>query len=203
MCLSGRFECLINSVNPVDEKFCTEALCCWENSENTPFKCYYSLPSAYQYNVESSTKRTVNGTEWTNLELTPRYHDKMDRFEACIGWQSTSHLEIQISPQAKCSTNSRLERNRAGVSAEYNESRLNATWGSDNDFFFISVARQETNETIFDTRLGPVIVTEEYITLSTALPTPYFYGLRGKMLQEIELWYSVLILSAISNNYHW
>ncbi|XP_053395701.1 maltase-glucoamylase-like [Mercenaria mercenaria] len=43
--------------------------------------------------------------------------------------------------------------------------------------FFIKVKRKDTNTTVWDTSVGPIVFSEQYLQISTKIPSKNFYGL--------------------------
>lgn len=189
----ARFQCLPNSPTPVTEDQCVKALCCWENAADLPFQCYHSFPSAYQYNVSTIRKYTENinparndsigavGT-WNELDVRASHPEMMSPLRIITHWETDEHLVVEIFNRNKFPGRaSPKPSTKAGKKTRRQETQLpfDLSWGQLETLFFLRIGRTETNETIFDTRLGPVFSGSKDITLSTLLPTPFFYGMKG------------------------
>ncbi|ODM95214.1 Lysosomal alpha-glucosidase [Orchesella cincta] len=175
---NSRFECLLNAAKIVDKETCYRSLCCWEDSSDLEFNCYHSLPSAYQYGISNMEVNNDNGTEWMRVETTPNQEGHMSPLHVLQHWETEEHLVVEIFNPRKFPDRGKSHQ-------------IVVEWGNDK-YFYIRVGRYETDETIFDTRLGPVIVTDNYIAFATALPTPYFLGLKGGQGSASSLKYGVV-----------
>lgn len=190
-----RFQCLINNFEPVNEAACVDAYCCWEENDELQFKCFHSFPSAYQYHAVSELKSLQNDNQTdfsrqnvdagVQLEIQPNHADRMSALKIQMSWIDENHLNLQMFnpkdyPEIGWTGNkstSRGELNAYGVIVDY---------GEQNDYFFIRIGRNNSQEeTIFDTRLGPINSGDGFISFTTTLPTPYFYGLRGIRLNKV------------------
>ncbi|CAL8138030.1 unnamed protein product [Orchesella dallaii] len=195
---NARFECLLNAAEIVDKETCYRALCCWEDSVDLEFNCYHSFPSAYQYTTSNVQVNTINGTEYTSVDTTQNHPDRMAALKVLTHWEAEDHLVVEVFNKNKFPSRgqgqSEASRKQGGnkKSSITADEPLVVEWGNANSYFYIRVGRHETDETIFDTRLGPVIVTDNYIAFATTLSTPYFLGLKGGQGAVSSLKYGVI-----------
>lgn len=159
------------------------AMCCWENDETLLYKCYHSLPSAYHYTLSGNQTNDECGT----MKLNPNrdMESIMSTIQTSIHYESQPHhLVIEIFDPNKERNKVYPTRRKTStlVASEEQENPFKVNCRTEGEIFYIEVVRSETNETLFDTRLGPIILTETYISLATVLPTKYFYGLKGIVL---------------------
>jgi len=168
-----RFECLINSDQVRTEDDCYEALCCWVNDDSLPFKCHHSVPPGYQYEVADVSPPETSPLE---LSLSPQGSPTLTPLKVKLEKRGEDHLEVYFYKPGSV----RDEEDEV-VESDLEGGPLTVTYAAQSEFFFIHLQRitNTSKETIFDTRLGPVISTSDSLSFSTVLPSEFFWGLKG------------------------
>jgi hypothetical protein len=117
------------------------------------------------------------------LTVNPNHEDRMNKLVVLIKWLK-NHLNLQIFnpnhyPKRGIMTVFPTTDKKMPRSIEKNGIIIN--YADENDYFFIEIVRTGSNgnETIFDTRLGPINGGNGFIAFTTTLPTAFFYGLTG------------------------
>lgn len=199
-----RVKCLVNQYKEPTEDECIAAKCCWTNNNTIPFKCFHSLAPAYQYYVSNVDTQSEPGA--ISLDIVPNLIDRMSDLKVLLKWKSTNHLNVQIynpttynpassvenlnQDETEESLNTNLiedvQQNSAAAvptaAAELDSTEFKLNYATIGEFFHLNITRNFTQELIFDTRLGPLIGSDDgFISFVTALPTPYFYGVQGQV----------------------
>ncbi|OXA55806.1 Maltase-glucoamylase, intestinal [Folsomia candida] len=179
----ARFQCLINNAEIANRRQCVDANCCWEENDELPFKCYHSFPTADQYRVLEIKQLSENG-DAVQITADPN-QGWMTRLTILISWLDEGHLNLQMFNPALYPerVTSGLGDVLPGGPRSIEKDGLIISYPDVGDYFFIQIERVgdgwNRNETIFDTRLGPINSGNGFMAFTTTLSTPYFYGLTG------------------------
>ena len=147
-------------------------------SENVQFRCYHSVPSGYQYYLSGDAEGKLADGEAVRTKIRPaenKYYDRemLSESIAEFYWQSPDVFSLDFYHPDHAPT-SRKSAKPTGLNNVYYSTK-------DKEFFYVQVERNDgRNETIFDTRLGPLRFSQGNVTvISTLLPSKHFYGIKG------------------------
>jgi len=93
-----------------------------------------------------------------------------------------SHLDPDRTKHSSNSAAKAQTRTRSHAKprdANLDTPELSLNYATNGEYFYLKIERNDSREIIFDTRLGPLIAGENYISFATELSSPYFYGLKG------------------------
>ncbi|CAG7817165.1 unnamed protein product [Allacma fusca] len=195
-----RFQCEINQARNTIESLatCNNVKGCWESNGTLgyPYRCYHSVPSSFQYYLKSNFELVGAGTlnkgkalrpdDILRAEIRPAYDigdDKLLNSFTRVQWCRKNVLSIEFyrdeDPQpVGCLSSDDEEDDPTSVkgSDEFNVEFAE----NEKKFFYYRIGRKSgRDETIFDTRLGPIRFYEHTVTISTSLPSKHFYGIKG------------------------
>ncbi|XP_019482550.1 PREDICTED: sucrase-isomaltase, intestinal-like, partial [Hipposideros armiger] len=167
-------------INCIPEQFPTQSICamrgcCWRpwNNSGIPW-CFFV--DNHGYNAETITK-TDTGVEATlNRISSPTvFGNDINTVRLTTQNQTPNRFRFKITDP----NNRRYE-----VPHEFVK-EFNGPAASDTLYdvtvaenpFSIKVIRKSTKKTLFDTSIGPLVYSDQYLQISTRLPTEYMYGL--------------------------
>ncbi|XP_065071770.1 maltase-glucoamylase-like isoform X1 [Rhopilema esculentum] len=171
-----RFDCT-PGIEP-NEATCRGRGCVWKDSlSNTTGvpKCFF--PTSYGYNATSRIMRTSFGKYVIRLQRiqTPQiYTDHSEKVFVVIH-SFTSHLRIKIVTLPA----------RYEVPVTLFEGMETEPINKDNEIYTVDmnrtpfgliVNRTKTNRPLFDSSAGPLIFADQFLQMSTKLPSKYIYG---------------------------
>ena len=178
-------------------------MCCYEEDESLPFKCYHYFTPAYHYRVdEDGIEKLPNpdqpASSIVQMKMSPKYgQNTQTKLRATLKWKSEEHLTLDIyDPEKFSPEESPLGRAEDGDHLRSEDEpwaddleslgHFHVSYSKASEYFFVSIQRNGTSETLFDTRLGPLISEKNLISFATALPTKWFYGLKGMWKDELN-----------------
>ncbi|ESO87857.1 hypothetical protein LOTGIDRAFT_219759 [Lottia gigantea] len=165
------------------ESSCQSRNCCWQPSstQGTPW-CFFPGNDNIGYKVDKiakdgsmATLSQINDTHWPNdvkslklnvfKETSERLH-----FKIVDAFNTRFEVPIKTPPTS-------------------NDGEANANYGVtiDQTSGGITVTRKSTGTKLFDSTVSPMIYADQYIQITTSLPTTHIYGLgehRGPILQD-------------------
>lgn len=129
--------------------------------------------------VDSRVNPTLPTTPIVELSLNPRPGPTLNPFKVTLEWVTDHHFSLTWGQATASSRNLPVFPSKEEMEGN---TVFDVSHASASEFFYVHVRRKDTEETVFDTRLGPVLLDETGLSISTVLPTPYFFGLRGNFL---------------------
>lgn len=172
---------------PITQDVCEAAGCCWvENS--TSQACYHKFPAALKYHLDHATH---SKNLWLNLRTESGVNNSLLRGIAknlVVTTQTMSNYHVQVciadasakSQRTTCKPTGEVGGNKsASLSPEYY-----VKFGDSTDMpeyeepFYLKIQRKSSNNrTLFNTKLGALLITEDVLELTTILPSRNLYGL--------------------------
>uniref|UniRef100_A0A146UTA2 alpha-glucosidase n=1 Tax=Fundulus heteroclitus TaxID=8078 RepID=A0A146UTA2_FUNHE len=161
----------------MNESSCLERGCCWKDplagSDTDAPKCYYPAEfSPYRIDSMESIK---DGMKYTIVKDKPSYVPKdILRLDVYVTFVQGDIARVRIIDPA----NERFEvpyvfSDEASTSPKNTMFDLTIT----NDPFAILIKNKRTGDIIFNSRIGPLIYSDQFIQISTLLPSHNVYGL--------------------------
>ncbi|XP_028904587.1 sucrase-isomaltase, intestinal [Ornithorhynchus anatinus] len=171
--INGRINCIPDQL--ATKEVCAQRGCCWRplDERHIPW-CFFADNHGYRINEEASTKAGVEahlsrlsapslfGND-SNLVLFTTQNQTPNRFRFKITDPNKKRFEV---PHAHVKT-------FTGNAASNPKYKIEVT---KNPFSF-KVIRKSNNRILFDTSVGPLVFSDQYLQLSAKLPSEYFYGL--------------------------
>lgn len=185
--VSYRFDCLPGKVTGEDQ--CHALGCCYNVDMQDMYApiCYHSVPSEYGYIVEDTNDEALDsypvfhrmGSD-EDLTLNLTFLRKVSNF-------GTPSWPLQLKIQRRGNDVVRILLWSPGHDDLINDDFISHP-GSDQQLdvvveeqaggdFNVTVVRLSTNETVLETVFGPLIYSENYMEITTRLPTYNLYGL--------------------------
>ncbi|XP_012560121.2 lysosomal alpha-glucosidase isoform X1 [Hydra vulgaris] len=172
-----RFDCFPES--GVTEESCYSRGCCWDNSNNEgqPI-CYYGSANI-GYNV-CGYKETITGftLELCLTGLGGHYGKNVLKLNANFYLETDNTLHVKIFDPY----NKRYEVPTPSPNVKNKATSLNYHVTYTNDLFSFKVVRISNGEVIFDSNVGGFIFSDQFIQISSILPSDNIYGLGEHVL---------------------
>ncbi|XP_077017064.1 sucrase-isomaltase, intestinal isoform X1 [Tamandua tetradactyla] len=183
----GSGKCPNESNDPVNERIncipeqlptqavCAQRGCCWRPWNNTIIPwCFFA--DNHGYNVEGKTATTSTGLE-ANLSRIPSptlYGNDISSVLFTVQNQTSSRLRFKLTDPSK---------RRFEVPHQYVK-EFSGTAASDTLYdvkitekpFSIKIIRKSNNRVLFDTSVAPLVYSDQYLQISTKIPSDYIYG---------------------------
>ncbi|XP_011379112.1 sucrase-isomaltase, intestinal [Pteropus vampyrus] len=167
-------------INCVPEQFPTQAICamrgcCWKpwNDSTIPW-CFFA--DNHGYNVEKITSTNAGLEANLNRISSPTlFGNDINSVLLTTQSQTPNRFRFKITDP----NNRRYEvphqfvEEFAGTAASGTLYDVQVTENP----FSIKVIRKSNNRTLFDTSVGPLVYSDQYLQISTRLPSTYMYGL--------------------------
>jgi len=179
-----RFDCFPESF--ANEKDCIKRGCCWRPASNKPHLnvpyCYYGNGN-YGYEVRYE-QETATGFM---LKLSLKgpggaYGKNINNLVADFKFETASRLRVKIYD----ADNKRYEVPvpTPDVTSKEQNPTYDVTYS--NFPFGFAVTRKSTNSVIFDTRVGGFTFSDQFLQISSLLPSEHIYGL-GEHVMGLKL----------------
>nr|XP_034988351.1 sucrase-isomaltase, intestinal [Zootoca vivipara]XP_034988352.1 sucrase-isomaltase, intestinal [Zootoca vivipara] len=171
---SERIDCIPDTLATKD--ICTLRGCCWspENETSIPW-CYFSNSHGYQ--VEGGQTDTETGFEatLTRLPAPSLFGNDIERLVLTGEYQTANRFRFKITDP----DNKRYEVPHPNVSPFRGPKATNANYRVEitENPFSIRVIRLSTNNVLFNTSIGPLVYSDQFLQLSIGLPSWNVYGI--------------------------
>eukprot|EP00117_Sycon_ciliatum_P004616 scpid29377/ scgid3594/ Lysosomal alpha-glucosidase; Acid maltase len=197
--LGRRVDCYPEANATATEGDCLARGCCWDGS--SPARgggilgepaCYY--PAYYGYRVSTVTnipgipnafQMVLNNNR---TRYPSPYPEAIDELRVEVYQETDNRLRIKIVDNKADRYEVPLPLYKRGTSSpvtrKYTVSTSSAGWA-----FSISVRRSDTTTELFNTSLGALIYSNQFLQISSALPSKYVYGLGehvGDLLHSVN-----------------
>ncbi|XP_074048617.1 sucrase-isomaltase, intestinal [Macrotis lagotis] len=171
--INGRINCIPDQL--ATEAVCAQRGCCWSPLNDTYFPwCIFGDNHGYRVDEQQPTKAgmqmklsripspTVFGNDINNVLLTTE-SQTANRFRFKITDPNNQRFEVPHQ-YVKEFTQSEATDTKYKIEVTNNP-------------FAIKVIRKSNNRVLFDTSFGPLVYSDQYLQISTKLPSSYFYGI--------------------------
>lgn len=193
---SWKFDC--HPESGANEQTCQKRGCCWHSSSNdgqeisTPY-CFY--PKAYQSYLYANVTETGTGfLAFLNRVGKSYYPEDVSVLRMDVTFETENRLHVKVTD----ALSQRFEVPFVQLprittkpeKMDYNISFL-PNWG-------FQIIRKSTGEILFDTSVAPLFFCNQFIQLSSLLPSTYLYGLgeqRDSFLRSFDWSRSILFAS--------
>ncbi|XP_060598146.1 sucrase-isomaltase, intestinal-like [Ruditapes philippinarum] len=169
-----------SNINAVE---CSSRSCIYDGTHDLPYfvpKCYMNR-TAHGY-VREVTPVTVKDDFRLSLKMNKKLtnptlfgNDKIN-LRVHIEKNSNNILHVKITDWDHERYEAPVELNLPHEKYN-NQSLYDIQYSNERDEFFVKVIRKDTNTVIWDTSAGPLIFSEQYLQISSKLPSKNFYGL--------------------------
>ncbi|XP_053456512.1 sucrase-isomaltase, intestinal [Nycticebus coucang] len=167
-------------INCIPEQFPTQATCaqrgcCWRprNDSTVPW-CFFA--DNHGYNVEEKTTTSTGSTAKLRRISSPTvFGADIDNVLLTTQNQTINRFRFKITDP----NNTRFEvphqyvKEFTGPVASETSYEVQVTESP----FSIKVIRKSNGKTLFDTSIGPLVYSDQYLQISTRLPSEYIYGI--------------------------
>lgn len=193
--VAGRFECVPGRL-VIGEDECHQLGCCYDTNKQGDTSapvCFHSIPPEYRYviaNETESSERIYRLGEERKLDLylnnvneyTP-FRTRAWPLRVLIQRQKNDIVRIKLwnEDYVKDTMDDFQEENCVGACEL--DVEVDATGGK----FNISVLRRETKKPLMETIFGPLVYGEDYMEITTRIPTAHLYGLGQRERETFEL----------------
>ncbi|XP_036301753.1 sucrase-isomaltase, intestinal [Pipistrellus kuhlii] len=178
-CPSEQYDPINERINCIPDQFPTRATCesrgcCWrpQNTSTVPW-CFFANNHGY---TAADSKDTNAGLE-VQLNRIPSptvFGNDINPLVLTTQSQTANRFRFKITDP----NNRRYEvphqfvKEFTGTAAQDTLYNVQITKNP----FSIKVLRKSNNNTLFDTSVGPLVYSDQYLQISTRLPSEYFYG---------------------------
>ena len=185
----NRFECMSGSSVQLSKSSCESAGCCWDSGSGTP-KCYHKNPTKYKYKVDNVVeeldyKMVVDVKP--ELRSVDMFGNVMPTARVVVRAVNPNHLIVQMIAPGQFEDDSfRLMTKDERTPFSQKDFQISVTTEKRKSFAVV-VKRASTGTVLFDTSYGPLAITDEYVEMSTTVPSEYIYGLgQGERRQSFK-----------------
>ncbi|XP_076422553.1 maltase-glucoamylase isoform X3 [Peromyscus maniculatus bairdii] len=165
-----------------DKDTCDQRGCCWDPQGAANVSCYYSRNHGYQ--MESDPVFTNAGftAQLKNLPSTPLFGNDIENILLTVEYQTSNRLHFKLTDQNK----GRYEVPHEHVQPFSGNAApsLNYQVEVSKQPFGIKVTRKSNNRVLFDSSIGPLLFSDQFLQLSTRLPSANVYGLGEHVHQQ-------------------
>ncbi|XP_029334199.1 maltase-glucoamylase, intestinal isoform X3 [Mus caroli] len=161
---------------------CDERGCCWDPQGSISVPCYYSRNHGYK--MESDVVNTNAGFTATlkNLPSAPVFGSSIENILLTAEYQTSNRFHFKLTDQTK----KRYEVPHEHVQPFSGNapSSLNYKVEVSKEPFSIKVTRKSNNRVLFDSSIGPLLFSDQFLQFSTHLPSANVYGLGEHVHQQ-------------------
>ncbi|XP_011850885.1 PREDICTED: maltase-glucoamylase, intestinal, partial [Mandrillus leucophaeus] len=168
---------------PPTKATCDQRGCCWnpQGAVSVPW-CYYS--KNHSYHMEGDLVNTNAGftARLKNLPSSPVFGSNVDNVLLTAEYQTSNRFHFKLTDQ----TNKRFEVPHEHVQSFSGNAAASLTYRVEisREPFSIKVTRRSNNRVLFDSSIGPLLFADQFLQLSTRLPSANVYGLGEHVHQQ-------------------
>uniref|UniRef100_A0A2K6KA59 Maltase-glucoamylase n=1 Tax=Rhinopithecus bieti TaxID=61621 RepID=A0A2K6KA59_RHIBE len=168
---------------PPTKATCDQRGCCWnpQGAVSVPW-CYYS--KNHSYHMEGDLVNTNAGftAQLKNLPSSPVFGSNVDNVLLTAEYQTSNRFHFKLTDQ----TNNRFEVPHEHVQSFSGNAAASLTYQVEisREPFSIKVTRRSNNRVLFDSSIGPLLFADQFLQLSTRLPSANVYGLGEHVHQQ-------------------
>nr|XP_028587297.1 sucrase-isomaltase, intestinal [Podarcis muralis] len=171
---SERIDCIPDTLATKD--ICTLRGCCWspQNETSIPW-CYFSNSHGYQVEGGQTDTETGFETTLTRIPAPSLFGNDIERLVLTAEYQTANRFRFKITDP----DNKRYEVPHPNVSPFQGPKATNTNYRVEitENPFSIRVIRMSTNNVLFDTSIGPLVYSDQFLQLSIRLPSWNVYGI--------------------------
>uniref|UniRef100_A0A8I6AK41 Maltase-glucoamylase 2 n=1 Tax=Rattus norvegicus TaxID=10116 RepID=A0A8I6AK41_RAT len=161
---------------------CDQRGCCWDPQGSISVPCYFSRNHGYK--MESDLANTTAGftAALKNLASAPVFGNGIENILLTAEYQTSNRFHFKLTDQTK----ERYEVPHEHVKPFSGNaaSSLNYNVEVFKEPFSIKVTRKSNNRVLFDSSIGPLLFSDQFLQLSTHLPSANVYGLGEHVHQQ-------------------
>uniref|UniRef100_A0A8B9FBH4 P-type domain-containing protein n=1 Tax=Amazona collaria TaxID=241587 RepID=A0A8B9FBH4_9PSIT len=197
---SHRFDCYPERHVVVTQQLCESRGCCFIESpppaagkRGVPW-CFYP-PDFPSYTLESLNETALGMVGLLVRREKAYYPRDIEMLRLDVEFETDTRLHIKITDAANPRYEVPLEVPRATKKAENPIYSLDFSW----DPFGVVLRRRATGMVLLNTTVAPLIFADQFLQISTSLPSKFLYGLgehRGPLLHSMD--WSTLTLCSLS-----
>ncbi|NXE37801.1 LYAG glucosidase, partial [Ptilorrhoa leucosticta] len=187
---SHRFDCYPERRVVVTQELCESRGCCFiqspppaEGKRGVPW-CFYP-PDFPSYSLES-LNHTALGMVGLLVRREKAYYPRdIEKLRLDVEFETDTRLHIKITDAANPRYEVPLDVPRVMKRAENPIYSLNFSW----DPFGVLLQRKATGTVLLNTTVAPLIFADQFLQISTSLPSKFLYGLgehRGSLLHSLD-----------------
>uniref|UniRef100_A0A8C3M4N7 Uncharacterized protein n=1 Tax=Geospiza parvula TaxID=87175 RepID=A0A8C3M4N7_GEOPR len=187
---SQRFDCYPERRVVVTQELCESRGCCFiqspplaEGKQGVPW-CFYP-PDFPSYTLES-LNQTALGMVGLLVRREKAYYPRdIQKLRLDVEFETDTRLHIKITDAANPRYEVPLDVPRVMKRAENPTYSLNFSW----DPFGVLLQRKATGTVLLNTTVAPLIFADQFLQISTSLPSKFLYGLgehRGSLLHSLD-----------------
>ncbi|XP_035110446.3 maltase-glucoamylase isoform X1 [Callithrix jacchus] len=168
---------------PPTKATCDQRGCCWslQGAGSVPW-CYYS--KNHGYHMEGDLVNTTAGftARLKNLPSSPLFGSSVDNVLLTAEYQTSNRFHFKLTDQTK----SRYEVPHEHVQSFSGNAAAALTYQVEisKEPFSIKVTRRSNNRVLFDSSIGPLLFADQFLQLSSRLPSANVYGLGEHVHQQ-------------------
>ncbi|XP_040584480.1 maltase-glucoamylase, intestinal [Mesocricetus auratus] len=158
-----------------DKNTCDQRGCCWAPQGAINVPCYYSKDHGYQMESDPVFSNAGFTAQLKNLPSAPPFGSEIENILLTAEYQTSNRFHFKLTDQTK----GRYEVPHEHVQPFSGNaaSSLNYQVEVFKQPFSIRVTRKSNNRVLFDSSIGPLIFSDQFLQLSTRLPSANVYGL--------------------------
>lgn len=181
----------IIATEPITQEVCEAAGCCWVSSDNASESCYHKFPAALSYRLDHD-----GDSKNLSLNLHAEYgvnesllRDVVKRLVVKTQMWSNHHVQVCLADASAENQDSICkhpdkDHNSSNVFSESSSPEYLVKYGDSTDMpgldepFYLKIQRRRANNrTLFNTKIGALLITKDELELTTILPSRNLYGL--------------------------
>ncbi|KAL6030171.1 hypothetical protein STEG23_030424 [Scotinomys teguina] len=165
-----------------DKDTCDQRGCCWDPQGAANVPCYYSRNHGYQMESDPVFSNAGFTAQLKNLPSAPLFGNGIENILLTAEYQTSNRFHFKFTDQSKGRYEVPHEHVRpfSGNAA----SSLNYQVEVSKQPFGIRITRKSSNRVLFDSTIGPLLFSDQFLQLSTQLPSANVYGLGEHVHQQ-------------------
>ncbi|CAH7470255.1 Mgam [Phodopus roborovskii] len=168
-----RINCIPDKIP--NKTICDQRGCCWAPQGAVNVPCYYSKNRGYQIESDPVFSNAGFTAQLKNLPSAPLFGSEIENILLTVEYQTSNRLHFKLTDPAKDRFEVPHEHVQpfSGNAASSLNYRVEVT----KQPFSIKVTRRSNNRVLFDSSIGPLLFSDQFLQLSTYLPSANVYGL--------------------------
>ncbi|KAK2096764.1 hypothetical protein P7K49_025798 [Saguinus oedipus] len=163
---------------------CDQRGCCWslQGAGSVPW-CYYSKNRGYHMEGDLVNTNAGFTARLKNLPSSPLFGSSVDSVLLTAEYQTSNRFHFKVLTDQ---TKSRYEVPHEHVQSFSGNAAASLTYQVEisREPFSIKVTRRSNNRVLFDSSIGPLLFADQFLQLSSRLPSANVYGLGEHVHQQ-------------------
>ncbi|KAL1778000.1 maltase-glucoamylase, intestinal, partial [Sigmodon hispidus] len=179
-----RISCIPDLLPEKRVSLCDQRGCCWDPQGANNVPCYYSRNHGYQMESDPAFTNAGFTAPLKNLPSIPLFGNEIENILLTAEYQTSNRFHFKLTDPNK--DRYEVPHEHVQTFSGSTPSSLNYQVEVSKQPFGIKVTRKSNNRVLFDSSIGPLLFSDQYLQFSIRLPSANVYGLGEHVHQNYK-----------------